>query len=415
METILLGDALEQLRTLPPQSVDTCITSPPYFGLRDYGVDGQLGLERSPEEYVQKLVEVFREVRRVLRLCGTLWLVIGDSYSGSGKGRNKNGAHYEGKPSKSSSYIGTSGGQLWKTDAAGCKPKDLMKLDEITEGQKQKANGELTAIHVEFTCVEAVELFDREDLDFPHYAIIKGIESNGTEAWSLTTDLNHGLNLSDWRELGAKNQLFYYTNYQTIYALKIETGELVWENEDIGRLICSDAGFSDCKVGENGELFLCAGSDDGFLVVDANGKTMRLFVASMEFYADAEVVGITYTDKEIDITTIGRDGTINEYVGNDERHYVVPRNQYSSIPVRQDGQPARMFVKNVDSNLNLRFLPQHESALAAKITDNSVMYFYGEVQKGYGSDGVLHDWYYVTTSQNVRGWARSDLVKEIFN
>lgn len=77
---IIQGDALTILRTLPAQSVQTCITSPPYFGLRDYGVDGQIGLEETPEVYVQKLVEVFREVRRVLRDDGSLWLNLGDSY-----------------------------------------------------------------------------------------------------------------------------------------------------------------------------------------------------------------------------------------------------------------------------------------------------------------------------------------------
>ena len=75
------GDCLEVLPTLPSVSVQTCITSPPYFGLRDYGCDGQVGGEETPEAYVAKMVEVFREVRRVLRDDGTLWLNLGDSYS----------------------------------------------------------------------------------------------------------------------------------------------------------------------------------------------------------------------------------------------------------------------------------------------------------------------------------------------
>jgi len=77
---ILLGDCLATLPTLPAASVQTCITSPPYFGLRDYGVDGQLGLEPTPREFVDAMVRVFREVRRVLRDDGTLWLNLGDSY-----------------------------------------------------------------------------------------------------------------------------------------------------------------------------------------------------------------------------------------------------------------------------------------------------------------------------------------------
>ena len=77
---ILIGDATETLRTLPDQSVHCCVTSPPYFGLRDYGRDGQIGLEETPEAFVESLVEVFREVRRVLRDDGTVWLNLGDSY-----------------------------------------------------------------------------------------------------------------------------------------------------------------------------------------------------------------------------------------------------------------------------------------------------------------------------------------------
>lgn len=87
--TILCGDAIEQLRMLDPDSVHCCVTSPPYFNLRDYNVPGQLGREATPEEYVEKLVDVFREVRRVLRPDGTLWLNIGDSYtSGDRKTRD---------------------------------------------------------------------------------------------------------------------------------------------------------------------------------------------------------------------------------------------------------------------------------------------------------------------------------------
>ena len=81
---ILCGDALEQLKTLPDASVHCCVTSPPYYGLRDYGVAGQIGLEETPEAYVAKLVDVFREVRRVLRDDGTLWVNLGDSYSNTG-------------------------------------------------------------------------------------------------------------------------------------------------------------------------------------------------------------------------------------------------------------------------------------------------------------------------------------------
>jgi DNA modification methylase len=83
MINLHLGDSLEIAKTLETGSVQTIVTSPPYWGLRDYGVAGQLGLERTPEEYVCHLVELFRELRRVLRDDGTLWLNLGDSYAGS--------------------------------------------------------------------------------------------------------------------------------------------------------------------------------------------------------------------------------------------------------------------------------------------------------------------------------------------
>lgn len=78
---ILTGDCRDVLRTLADGSVQCCVTSPPYYGLRDYGVDGQIGLEQTPDAFVAELVAVFREVRRVLRDDGTLWLNIGDSYA----------------------------------------------------------------------------------------------------------------------------------------------------------------------------------------------------------------------------------------------------------------------------------------------------------------------------------------------
>lgn len=80
---VLIGDCRDRLRELETGSIHTCVTSPPYFGLRDYGVDGQIGLEDTPDAFVAQMVEVFREVRRVLRDDGTLWLNLGDSYAGS--------------------------------------------------------------------------------------------------------------------------------------------------------------------------------------------------------------------------------------------------------------------------------------------------------------------------------------------
>lgn len=84
------GDCVETMRRMPDGIVQTCVTSPPYFGLRDYGHAGQIGLEPTPAEFVAKLVEVFREVRRVLRDDGTLWLNLGDSYGRGARVDNVN-------------------------------------------------------------------------------------------------------------------------------------------------------------------------------------------------------------------------------------------------------------------------------------------------------------------------------------
>lgn len=83
MYRIITGDAITVLKSIPSDSVNVCVTSPPYFNLRDYGAPGQIGHEKTPEEFIAKLVEVFREVRRVLKPDGTLWVNIGDSYATS--------------------------------------------------------------------------------------------------------------------------------------------------------------------------------------------------------------------------------------------------------------------------------------------------------------------------------------------
>lgn len=99
---IVIGDCRVALRALPDDSVQSVVTSPPYFGLRDYGHAAQIGLELTPDAYLAEMVDVFREVRRVLRPDGTLWLNIGDSYAGTGRG-----GHAGGK----SSLQGTADGQ----------------------------------------------------------------------------------------------------------------------------------------------------------------------------------------------------------------------------------------------------------------------------------------------------------------
>jgi hypothetical protein len=127
---IIVGDAAQTVSTLPAASVQCCVTSPPYYSLRDYGVDGQIGLEDTPDEYVQRLVDVFREVRRVLRDDGTVWLNLGDSYASSPRG-NTNGWEGSGLHGAGSErYQATlNGGTATKRDTSrlpGTKPKDLL-------------------------------------------------------------------------------------------------------------------------------------------------------------------------------------------------------------------------------------------------------------------------------------------------
>ena len=117
---ILIGSALDILPQLPANTFHCCVTSPPYYGLRDYGVEGQLGRESTPAEYVENLVNVFREVRRVLRDDGTLWLNLGDSYANDGKwGGRTSGKHASG-------VHDTSVGRLKRS--TGLKPKDLIGI-----------------------------------------------------------------------------------------------------------------------------------------------------------------------------------------------------------------------------------------------------------------------------------------------
>lgn len=127
--TVFNGDAVAMLRQMDAGAIQTCVTSPPYFGLRDYGHDGQIGLEDTPDDYVTRLVGVFREVRRVLRDDGTLWLNLGDSYGATG-GDTHSGFNQR--------YSGT-GGEGSKQDAmlngvkshkvnTGMRPKNLIGI-----------------------------------------------------------------------------------------------------------------------------------------------------------------------------------------------------------------------------------------------------------------------------------------------
>lgn len=120
MNTLLTGDALSVLRTLPATSMQMCVTSPPYWGLRDYGVPGQLGAERTPLDYVAKLVAIFAEVRRVLRDDGTLWLNLGDCYI------NAKGRAHGADPKQRARRFGLRPQDASIRNFPGLKPKDLV-------------------------------------------------------------------------------------------------------------------------------------------------------------------------------------------------------------------------------------------------------------------------------------------------
>ena len=119
-DKIYCGDSLQVLQTLPDNCLDCCVTSPPYYALRDYGTDGQIGREATPEEYVSRITAVFHEVKRVLTPEGTCWLNIADTYCGTGSKAD----HQDPKYPK-----GRNGQQVAVNHRApGCKPKDLIGI-----------------------------------------------------------------------------------------------------------------------------------------------------------------------------------------------------------------------------------------------------------------------------------------------
>ncbi len=124
MYTIINADAIEGLMQLPDESVDCCITSPPYYNLRDYGNEKQIGLEKSPYEYIDKLVEVFKEVKRVLKKDGTLWINISDSYAKNGKGA----AVYKASGLQATNKGSTASSKIANCNGGGVRPKNLIGI-----------------------------------------------------------------------------------------------------------------------------------------------------------------------------------------------------------------------------------------------------------------------------------------------
>ena len=118
---LILGDCTEALRTLEPESVQCCVTSPPYWGLRDYGHEDQIGMEPDPYAFVAKMVEVFREVRRVLKPDGVLWLNLGDTYAQrAATGRQGSNGSGDKRQRGASTLLRS------RSRSAGLKPKDLI-------------------------------------------------------------------------------------------------------------------------------------------------------------------------------------------------------------------------------------------------------------------------------------------------
>ena len=119
--TILNSDCLVALKTLPDNSVHCCVTSPPYYGLRNYKVEGQIGLEETPQQYIEKMVEVFREVKRVLREDGVCWLNLGDSYAA-------NRTYQVPSTKGGSKHSPAQGESTGNKVPEGLKPKDLIMI-----------------------------------------------------------------------------------------------------------------------------------------------------------------------------------------------------------------------------------------------------------------------------------------------
>jgi DNA modification methylase len=125
MNKIIFGDCRDTMRQLAIDGVKVqmCVTSPPYYGLRDYGHDGQIGLEETPEKYIEVMVEVFRCVKNILADDGVLWVNIGDSYAGSGKGQWADGEHDPKKKKTEGMKL-----SITKPKDMGLKPKDLIGI-----------------------------------------------------------------------------------------------------------------------------------------------------------------------------------------------------------------------------------------------------------------------------------------------
>jgi DNA modification methylase len=195
---IVIGDCRQKLSELADCSVNCCVTSPPYFGLRDYGVDGQIGLEDTPDAFVAEMVAVFREVRRVLRDDGTLWLNLGDSYAGSWGAQghrltNSDDASWHGSQIRNHPKRGRQTGSIRQ---AGLKPKDLIGIPWMVAFALQEDGWYLrqsmpwvkrnpmpeSAKDRPTTAIETVFLLSKSQSYFYDYEAIKRRASQATHA-----------------------------------------------------------------------------------------------------------------------------------------------------------------------------------------------------------------------------------------
>lgn len=125
---IYCGDAVKILNNFPDESIDCCITSPPYYALRNYNSPQQIGIEKTVEEYIEKLLSVFFEVYRVLKKDGTCWLNLGDTYSYSSRRKSKNETESYMQLSNVGSYLNKENFQNINLESSNLKPKDLMGI-----------------------------------------------------------------------------------------------------------------------------------------------------------------------------------------------------------------------------------------------------------------------------------------------
>jgi DNA modification methylase len=222
IDTIVCGDSLSVLKTLPDDTFQCCITSPPYYSLRDYKVEGQIGLEATPEEYIGKLIDIFREVRRVLKPDGICWLNIADSYAGSGQGWCKSP---DAKQATNKGSLNYTPNTIYKRppnyissmQSNGAKPKDLFLIPDLLSVRlrsdgwwvRQRIIWEKNNPMVESvkdrctTSHEYIFLLSKSDKYYSNFEALK--EKAIPESWGLDSSGNYfGDDTKDYENAGVQ-------------------------------------------------------------------------------------------------------------------------------------------------------------------------------------------------------------------